>query len=175
LIVFDGCESTWNVAAHLAMPSRAVCVVTEFLRYPGAEMKTEASGDMITILRLLQHVARVRSRTMGDAELEVVWLLTFATFVAVGIELLSLTFAVNIGRILNSKDHIRAVRTSKRTNQRARSSPKRVAPRADTVAFPSPASTAFDRTVLQTGTRLTSIFGMRKGRQQDDPLPLATA
>ena len=40
---------------------------------------------MITILRLLQHVARVRSRTMGDAELEVVWLLTFATFVAVGI------------------------------------------------------------------------------------------
>jgi hypothetical protein len=133
-------------------------------------MKTEASGDMITILRLLQHVARVRSRTLGDAELEVVWLLTFATFVAVGIELLSLTFAVNIGRILNSKDYIRAVRSS----PRATSSPKRIRPRADTVEFPSPASTVFEETILQTGTRLTSVFGLRKGRRQDAPLPLAT-
>jgi hypothetical protein len=125
---------------------------------------------MITILRLLQHVARVRSRTLGDAELEVVWILTAATFVAVGLELLSLTFAVNIGRIFNSKDHIRAVRNSKRRG----SSPKRVTPRAQTATFDSPASTVFGKTVLQTGTWLTSVLGLRKGRQQDDPLPLAT-
>ena len=152
------------------MSRRAVCVVAEPMRYPGAEMMTEGGGDMITILRLLQHVARVRSRTLGDAELEVVWLLTAATFVAVGIELLSLTFAVNIDRILNSKDHIRAVRQTRHRG----SSKKRVAPRADAVAFPSPASTVFGKPVLQTGVWLARVFGPRKERRQDDPLPLAT-
>ncbi len=128
---------------------------------------------MITILRLLQHVARVRSRSLGDAELEVVWILTAATFVAVGVELLSLTFAVNVGRIFNSKDYIRAVRSNKRSKRRG-SSVKHMTPRSDTVTFASPASTIFPRWVLQTGIWFMNVLGSRKGRQQDDPLPLAT-
>ena len=128
---------------------------------------------MITILRLLQHVARVRSRSLGDAELEVVWILTAATFVAVGVELLSLTFAVNVGRIFNSKDYIRAVRSNKRSKRRG-SSVKHMTPRSDTVTFASPASTIFPRWVLQTGIWFMNVLGLRKGRQQDDPLPLGT-
>jgi hypothetical protein len=125
---------------------------------------------MITILKLLQNVARVRSRTMGEAELEVVWLLTAATFVAVGVQLISLTFAVNIGRILNSKDDIRAVRHVPHRG----SSPKRTPPLAATVTYHSPAVSLFQKTVVQTGARITRVVGLRKGRQQDDPLPLAT-
>jgi len=133
------------------------------------ERLTEKGDDMITILRLLQNIARVRSRTLGDAELEVVWLLTAATFVAVGVQLISLTFAVNIGRILNSKDHLRAVR-----HKRHRRSSSKPTPPAATVTYRSPAVSFFQKSVVQTGARIARVVGLRRGRRQDDPLLLIT-
>ena len=126
---------------------------------------------MITLLRFLQQVARVQSRSMGDAELGAIWLLTAVTFVAVGCQLVSLTFRVNIGRILNSKDPIRAVRSTPRGGP----SPKRTMSRAATVTYVPPTQNFFQKTVLQTATRIKRVVGLRKGRRKADPSVLATS
>ena len=121
---------------------------------------------MITILRLLQQLARMRSKSLGDAELGVVWLLTALTFVAVGFQLIGLTIKVNFKRLLNSKDDLRAVRQEHRHRREAQRTPPPPIP-----TMTSPMSTVFQsswfqKIFLQPGTRLMNVVRLRQRRRQ---------
>ncbi len=124
---------------------------------------------MITILRLLQQLARVRSKSLGDAELGVVWLLTALTFVAVGIQLIGLTIKVNFKRLLNSKDDLRAVRQEHRHRREAQRTPP------PTPTMTSPVSTVFQsswfqKIFLRPGMRLMTVVRARQRRRQEAAL-----
>ena len=156
--VFSVCAITCPVAGRLVMPSCAV-------RGQPPIPLTGSGSDMITILRFLQQLARIRSKSLGDAELGVVWLLTALTFVAVGCQLIGLTIKVNFKRLLNSKDDLRAVRHT----HRPRREPQRTPPPTPTMTSPMSTvfqSSLFQKIFLRPGTWLMNVVRARQRRRQ---------
>jgi hypothetical protein len=158
--VFSERAITCRVAGRLVMPSRAV------RRHPPNSL-TGSGDDMITILRLLQQLARARSKSLGDAELGVLWLLTAMTFVAVGCQLVALTIKVNFTRLLNSKDDLRAVRQKHHSRREQEATTPPPAP-----TMTSPMSTVFQsnffqKAFLRPGMRLMTVLRRRQGHRQD--------